>query len=110
MNDPLDGPNAAPDHHRVIFENDRVRVLETVIRAGETAPVHTHLVGHVLIVEGGSRFIRRDPDGNVLLDTRTLGPDWRLPRVGWSDGLPAHSLENIGDDDIVAYNVELKGG
>jgi len=31
----LDGPIAAPDQHRVIFENDRVRVLETTIRAGE---------------------------------------------------------------------------
>ncbi len=27
----LDGVIAAPDHHRVIFENDAVRVLETTI-------------------------------------------------------------------------------
>lgn len=23
----LDGPTAAPDHHRVVFENERVRVF-----------------------------------------------------------------------------------
>lgn len=34
----LDGPIAAPDQHRVIFENDRVRVLETTIRSGEITP------------------------------------------------------------------------
>jgi len=39
----LDGPIAAPDHHRVVFENDRVRVLETVVRPGDTTPLHTYL-------------------------------------------------------------------
>jgi hypothetical protein len=36
----LDGIVAAPDHHRVIFENDRVRVLETIIRSGDVTPLH----------------------------------------------------------------------
>jgi hypothetical protein len=40
----LDGPIAAPDQHNVLFENDRVRVLETTIRVGEVTPLHTH--GH----------------------------------------------------------------
>jgi hypothetical protein len=41
--DELDGPVAAPDHHKVLFENDRVRVLETVIRPGDRTPMHMHL-------------------------------------------------------------------
>ena len=43
MTDELDGVVAAPDHHRVIFENDAVRVLEVTIRVGDTTPLHTHL-------------------------------------------------------------------
>src|SRR4051794_29259361 len=31
---------AAPDYHRVLFENERVRVLDTRPPAGEQTPVH----------------------------------------------------------------------
>ena len=104
----LDGPVGAPEHHRVVFENDRIRVLEVVIRAGDTAPLHTHLAPHLVIASSGSQFVRRDADGTVLLDTRTLGPDHRLPTYAWIDGLGPHTLENVGPDDILATAVELK--
>ena len=39
----LVGVAIAPNIHKVIFENDEVRVLETTIAAGETTPLHTHL-------------------------------------------------------------------
>lgn len=38
----LDALRAAPPHHRLVFENDRVRVLDTRVAPGETVPVHTH--------------------------------------------------------------------
>lgn len=107
--DALDGAIAAPDHHRVLFENDRVRVLETLVRAGDTTPVHTHLPPTVLYVLSGSHFIRRDPDGAVLLDTSRLEPTFSMPTVLWSDGNPAHTLENTGSDDLHVIGVELKG-
>jgi hypothetical protein len=75
--DDLDGPIAAPDHHKVVFENEHVRVLETVIRVGDTAPLHTHLSKHVMLVSSGSHFIRRDAAGAVLLDTRAQEPPVR---------------------------------
>lgn len=107
MND-LDGPSAAPSHHRVVFENEHVRVLETVICAGDTAPLHTHLRRHVNVVHSGSHFIRRDQSGSVLIDTRSMEPPFVFPEVMWSDGLSAHTLENTGDDDIRVHAVELK--
>lgn len=103
-----DGPVGAPDHHRVVFENERVRVLEVVIRAGDTAPLHTHLTPHLLIASSGSQFVRRDADGAVLLDTRTMGRDYRPPTYAWNDGIGPHTLENLGPDDILATSVELK--
>ena len=33
-----------------------------------------------------------------------------LPRVQWSDGTPAHTLENTGSDELHVIGVELKGG
>ena len=104
----LDGPIAAPDHHRVVFENDRVRIVETVIRAGDTTPLHTHLAPHLLIFSSGSHFVRRDETAALMFDTRTAAPGFVIPRHSWSDGVSAHTLENVGADDIVATAVELK--
>ena len=105
----LDGPVAAPAHHRVVFENERVRVVDTLIRAGDTAPLHTHLVPHLLIVNSGSQFVRRDATGAILVDTRDHGPDYTIPPYAWNDGIGPHTLENLGPDDIVATAIELKG-
>ena len=106
--DDLDGPVAAPDHHRILFEDDHVRVIETVIRAGDTAPLHTHLVPHLVHFTSGSQFVRRDASGAVLLDTRSLGPATTIPEYSWNDGLGPHTLENVGPDDIVATSIERK--
>ena len=104
----LDGPLAAPDQHRVIFENDRVRVLETTIRAGEITPLHTYRSPTLMYVVSGSQFVRRDETGATLFDTRTAEPPFTMPPAMWSDFTPAHTLENIGTDDLVVIGVELK--
>ena len=105
--DELDGAAVAPDNHRVLFENDEVRVLETTIRAGEVTPVHTHLAPTAMYVLSGSHFVRRDELGAVVVDTRA-NPDFVLPRVLWSAGTPKHTIENTGEDDLVVIGVELK--
>ncbi|WP_374437177.1 hypothetical protein [Tabrizicola sp.] len=40
--DELDAVVAAPNQHRVLFENDRLRVLEVVLEPGDEEPVHHH--------------------------------------------------------------------
>ena len=102
----LDGPSADPDHHKVLFENEIVRVIETTIRAGDTTPVHTHLAPTAMYVISGSHFVRRDPDGTVTMDTRA-DPSFVMPRVMYSPGTPRHTLENTGADDLVVIGVEL---
>ena len=107
MADDLDGVVAAPDHHKVIFENDAVRVLETTIRAGDVTPLHTHLMPQVMYVVSGSHFLRRDETGAVMFDTRS-DPDFTLPRVLYAATTPIHTLENTGSDDVVVIGVEIK--
>jgi len=106
--DELDGPIAAPHHHTVVFENEHVRVVETVIRVGDTAPLHAHQRKHLLIASSGSHFIRRDINGIVLMDTRSEDLSFVLPQLQWSNGTPAHTLENTGDDDIRVTAIEMK--
>jgi mannose-6-phosphate isomerase-like protein (cupin superfamily) len=109
MVDELDGIVAAPGNHTVLFENDEVRVLETTIRAGETTPLHTHLVPTAIYVVSGSQFVRRDEHGAILVDTRA-DPAFVMPRAMFNAPLGRHTIENTGADDLVVIGVELKRG
>jgi len=104
----LDALTAAPDHHRLLMENERVRVLDTRIRAGERTPVHTHRWPATLYVLSWSDFVRYDDQGEVMLDSRTVDALKSPPKALWSAPLPPHSLLNVGDADMHIISVELK--
>jgi mannose-6-phosphate isomerase-like protein (cupin superfamily) len=106
----LDALIAAPSNHRLLLENDRVRVLDTEILPGEKTPVHTHQWPAVHYVLSWSAFIRRDDSGSVLLDTRTTALAQSPPQVLWGEPLAAHSLENVGDTSLHIISVEQKVG
>lgn len=55
-----------------------------------------------------SDFIRRDGEGNVLFDSRTVGPPPEKPFVQWIGPLPPHSVENVGSREILLISTELK--
>lgn len=105
--DSLDALSAAPRNHRVLFENERVRVLDTSVAPGETVPLHTHRWPSVLYILAWSDFVRRGAEGEVLLDSRRSGavaPGMAL----WSGPLGPHTLENVGESELRAISVELK--
>jgi hypothetical protein len=106
--DSLDALQAAPESHRLLFESDVVRVLETTIPPGGTTPVHTHRWPGIQYFVSIGHFVRRDADGAVLFDSRGGGP---VPQVGsavWSEALPPHTLENVDGSEIRVIGVELK--
>jgi quercetin dioxygenase-like cupin family protein len=104
---PLDAMIAAPDHHGVLFENERVRVLDTRVQPGERTAVHAHEWPAALYVLSWSDFIRRDGDGNVLVDSRDR--PGAAPGAGfWIEPLPPHSVENVGSADLHIIAVEVK--
>lgn len=104
----LDALIAAPKQHTLLFENEHVRVLSTRIEPGETAPVHTHCWPAALYVISSSHFVRRDAEGNVLVDSRTTGTFGTPGASNWLSPLPPHTLENVGDGVIHNIQVELK--
>src|SRR5437764_8228390 len=106
--DSLDALIAAPDHHELLFENDRVRVLNTSIPAGGRVPVHTHRWPSVLYILSWSDFLRYNDNDEVVLDSRTVDALKNPPAVVWSSPLPPHSLQNIGEMDLNIIAVELK--
>jgi isopentenyldiphosphate isomerase len=104
--DELDALVAAPEHHSLLLENERVRVLETLIPPGETTAVHTHRWPNVQYVLSSTDFIRRNGEGAVLLDTRAASG--QTHPTHWSEPLPPHSIENVGERDLLVIMVELK--
>jgi predicted metal-dependent enzyme (double-stranded beta helix superfamily) len=104
----LDAMTAAAGNHRILFENERVRVLNTNIAPGETVPLHTHRWPSVMYVMSFSDFIRYDEQGRVLLDSSTLSSKPQPGEVMWSSPLEPHTLKNTCSTDLHVVSVELK--
>lgn len=104
----LDALIAAPKHHRLMLENESVRVLETKILPGEMAPVHTHCWPAAYYVISWSDFVRRDEKGEVMVDSREKGITITPGEAIWAGELGPHTLENVGDQPIHIISVEVK--
>jgi predicted metal-dependent enzyme (double-stranded beta helix superfamily) len=102
-----DALRAAPKHHALLFENEKVRVLDTNISPGQTVPLHTHRWRGVHYILSFSNFVRRDAGGKVLVDSRNSG---KLPEgiALWSEALSLHTLENVGERDLHVISNEVK--
>lgn len=89
-----------PDLYKVVFENDRVRVLEYRDRPGDKTNMHAH---PAFLVYALTAFERRLtlPDGKVL--NRSFAPG----QVLFSEA-QAHMGENVGTTDTHIIMVELK--
>ena len=104
----LDALTAAPEYHRVLLENDQVRVLDTRIGPGQRTPVHTHSWPGIYYVLGWSDFVRCDADGNVVLDSRTFASQPEIGTALWAPPLGPHSARNVGSGELHIIAVELK--
>jgi len=96
----LDPMNVDPQHHSVLFENDRVRVLRTVLEPHLRGPMHAHphyVVVYLTILHTTMTM----PDGRKVDNPRQPGD------IAWRDPLQ-HITENIGEKTAVEIQIELK--
>lgn len=97
----LDPVETNPQHYAVVYENDRVRVLEYTDRPGDRTATHEHpdSVTYAL-----SSFRRRLHSGGQERDVEIA--------AGTTVWVPAqqHYGENIGDTPSHSIFVELKDG
>jgi hypothetical protein len=103
---------AAPDHYRVVFENEIVRVLEVTIKPGEKEPFHTHSLPSVMTIITGARLRITEAtmtDGKLVLGKSIeVGADNLQPPPLWMPPQGLHSAENIGSTTFHAYRTEIK--
>ena len=90
-----------PDHYSVVFENERVRVLEYRDRPGERTTPHEHPDSVMYTLSAFRRRLHGD----------AAHRDVEMP-AGLTGWLPAqrHAGENIGDTPTHVLFVELKEG
>ena len=100
----LDAVVAAPDNHKILLENDRVRMLEVTLLPDTVEPLHSHQWPSVLYIMEAGDFTDSDMDGNVIFDTREL-PEPLLP-VGDVErtGSPAQRRQSEQDGEDPSYS------
>jgi quercetin dioxygenase-like cupin family protein len=103
----MDALIAAPGSHRVILENDRVRVLEVVIEPRGREPEHTHQAPSVMIIDEPAAI--RYYEGDALR-FESSGDFESRPgvRVRWMEPEGPHSVENTDGRRYHAIRIELK--
>jgi len=106
----LDGAKVAPETHKVIFENEHVRVLEVTIPPHGKEPVHTHCLPSTLYFQQIADIIVRDPDGKLIFDSRQMKENekQKAPFVLWNPGEGPHSDEHPDDLSIKIIQIENK--
>ena len=105
----LDAVIAAPANHKILLENDHVRVLEVTLGPGELEPLHHHRWPSALHITAMGHFIDRNADGEIIFDTREMDGPPPLPLTMWKDAEAPHSVENLSETETIRLiRVELK--
>lgn len=100
---------SAKKNHKLLLENDSVRVLEVTILPGETEAVHHHQWPSVLYFMDAGDFIDRDGRGNIIFDTRKLPEPLKFPLTMWKSPEAPHSVKNLSKTKkIRLIRVEIK--
>ncbi len=98
----IDPIQVSPANYRLLMENERVRVLEMNLPAGQSDVRHSHPAETVYFVQGGRARIHVADGGIAEVDLPDGHVMWHEP---WT-----HQVDNVGNSDIRAVIVESKDG
>jgi quercetin dioxygenase-like cupin family protein len=93
-----DMAKVAPNHVKVVLDNDRVRLLDVQFKAGEKLPMHSH-PANVVYSMGVAKLKTTLADGKVV-DT-----EFKAGEARWSDAV-THANEALTDVHVLV--VEMK--
>lgn len=102
---PLDALLSAPTSHRLLCENEYVRVLESRIEPGETVAMHTHQWDNTNVILQGSRFCGVNHEGHTIEEALEIGIEQ------WDGDKPDSELytyTNVGTEPYHSIVFEMK--
>ncbi|MGD6851818.1 MAG: cupin domain-containing protein [Candidatus Bathyarchaeia archaeon] len=97
VSDPL---KTSGNEYKLIFENDRARLMRATFKPGDRAPMHNH-PDHIAYMLSGGKIKMTDSTGKTnVMELKT----------GEADFLPAqsHEAQNIGDTTVDMLVIEFK--
>lgn len=95
-----DATKIAPDHYKVILDNDNVRVLEVTAKPGDKMSTHSH-PDHVVYAVTGGKAKFTFPDG------KSKEVEMKPGQATWVKS-ETHATENVGTSDLKSIVFELK--
>jgi oxalate decarboxylase/phosphoglucose isomerase-like protein (cupin superfamily) len=90
----------SPDVYSILFEDDRIRMIEMKLPAGSADVEHSHPSEVAYFLKGGKVRLQL-PDGNIV--DAEISDGGVLSNPAWT-----HAVQNTGETDIHAIIVELK--
>lgn len=107
----MDGPKAASGNHKIIFENDDIRVQSVTVPPGTEEPYHLHPYYSILVLDGGAkRIVDRDSKGNVIKDPISMAVTKTFPLVMLQPPQALHSIKNNDTQAVHLIRIESKKG
>lgn len=87
--DPL---KAAPTMYKMIYENDRVRVLEVTFKPGEKIASHSHPDHYVYVLQGGMLKITKADGTSIDADLKVGDVVWIPAETHWAESKSAGTI------------------
>lgn len=94
-------PVYAEPRHRLVFDDQVMRVLNLLLPPGETTRFHTHDQPIVYITLSDARVRARSPGGDWVTDERPLEPRGSvLTNINYLERPETHQVSNVGETDL----------
>jgi hypothetical protein len=97
-----DATRVDPKHHALEFENEWVRIVRLRLPPGVSTLPHGHSLPAVTVLLSDAQIRVVGDDG------QPRGGDRREGDVRWMDPTGQHTVENVGQTELLAIRVEIK--
>jgi predicted metal-dependent enzyme (double-stranded beta helix superfamily) len=107
--DTFDAVIAAPNSHKILLENDNVRVVEVAVLPGQKEPMHSHAWKSVMIVDSSTKIkYYTETNGGVEYPERE-GVSKEKPFIEYMEPEGLHAVENLDSAKTYhAIRIEMK--
>jgi hypothetical protein len=105
----MEAVHAAANNHRVLFENDAVRLLEVTVQPGETEPLHWHMYPSVFAINGVQAGLTDHAVNSTTSRARQYeDADWSEPQCRTMPVQAPHQVTDVDSFPVHFYRLEFK--